>query len=240
MNALCAANPVGDACRTAVNTTTQYIAMQDAWALLNGDVTRSSKNTFDYVYNSLGAESRFALYYNTIDNRADFFGASDRYEQHVGSGAKWYGGAEDVSRAALTGLGADGKGSGYSFLFGSLLAGVNADTIYDWRQEAGNSLMSAGFSNFKDLYNQDLDPVQWDINQLRSEQQTLQPIHQKYLKDRVVFTWVSKTMTNSDGLGAILPDRQTAPGGIDILDYNSRINYGCKLLGYSQEQGCKP
>lgn len=240
MNALCAANPVGDACRTAVNTATQYIAMQDAWALLNGDVTRSSKNTFDYVYNSLGAESRFALYYNTIDNRADFFGASDRYEQHVGSGAKWYGGAEDVSRAALTGLGADGKGSGYSFLFGSLLAGVNADTIYDWRQEAGNSLMSAGFSNFKDLYNQDLDPVQWDINQLRSEQQTLQPIHQKYLKDRVVFTWVSKTMTNSDGLGAILPDRQTAPGGIDILDYNSRINYGCKLLGYSQEQGCKP
>ncbi|AYR19083.1 hypothetical protein [Alcaligenes faecalis] len=43
MNALCAANPVGDACRTAVNTATQYIAMQDAWALLNGDVTRSSK-----------------------------------------------------------------------------------------------------------------------------------------------------------------------------------------------------
>ncbi|MHB9703498.1 hypothetical protein ACYB9R_02020 [Alcaligenes aquatilis] len=31
MNAICAANPIGDACRTAVNTATQYIAMQAAW-----------------------------------------------------------------------------------------------------------------------------------------------------------------------------------------------------------------
>lgn len=44
-------------------------------------------------------------------------------------------------------------------------------------------------------------------------------------------------MANSNGAGAILPDRQSQPGGIDVLDYNSRISYGCKLLGYSKEQG---
>jgi len=29
-------------------------------------------------------------------------------------------------------------------------------------------------------------------------------------------------------------------GGINILDYKSRIEYGCKLLGYGVEQGCVP
>ncbi|HCE6865205.1 TPA: hemagglutinin repeat-containing protein [Pseudomonas aeruginosa] len=223
MNALCAANPIGDACRTAVNAATQYIAMQDAWAILNGDVTRSSKNTFDYVYNSLGAESRFAFYYNTIDNRANFFGASDRYEQNAGSGAKWYGGAEDVSRRALTGLGADGYGSSYTFFAGALLAGINVRSIYQWRSEAGNSLMNSGFSNFSDLYSRNIDNVvTWDIHQLMSEQKTLQPVHEKYLTDRVVFRAASKI------------------SGVDILDYASRVRFGCKLLGYGEAQGCKP
>lgn len=60
---------------------------------------------------------------------------------------------------------------------------------------------------------------------------------ERYLKNRVVFTWVSQLMANRNGAGAILPDRQSQPGGIDVLDYNSRISYGCKLLGYSKEQG---
>ncbi|WP_207788942.1 hypothetical protein [Bordetella trematum] len=243
MNALCAANPVGDACRRAVNVATQYIAMQDAWAALNNDVSRSSKNTFDYVYNSLGAEARFALYYNTIDNRADFFGASDRYEQNLGSGAKWFGGAESVSRAGWTGLGADGNGSSYTFLLGAVLfAGPNAKKIYDWRSEAGNALMKSGFSNFQSLYHGKSDPITWDIKQLKDEQRTLQPIHEKYMKDRVVFSFISSLMTDSSDYmpGRLLDKDKTQPGGIDILDYNSRIRYGCKLLGYGETQGCKP
>ncbi|MGN3332866.1 hemagglutinin repeat-containing protein [Pseudomonas aeruginosa] len=243
MNALCAANPIGDACRTAVNAATQYIAMQDAWAVLNGDVTRSSKNTFDYVYNSLGAEARFALYYNTIDNRANFFGASDRYEQNIGSGAKWFGGAESVSRAGWTGLGADGSGSSYTFLLGAILfAGPNAMKIYDWRAEAGNALMTSGFANFRPLYNSGADPVAWDIKQLQDEQRTLQPIHEKYMKDRVVFSFMSSLLTDSSDYmpGRLLGEDKTQTGGVDILDYDSRIRYGCKLLGYGEAQGCKP
>lgn len=186
-------------------------------------MTRSSKNIFVYVYNSLGAEARFALYYNTIDNRADFFGASVRYEQNVGSGAKWYGGAEDVSRRFLTGLGADGSGSSYTFLMGSLLAGVNAPSIYEWRAEAGNSLMDAGFSNFSNLYNKTINNVvSWDINQLMSEQKILQPIHEKYLTERIIFRTASRI------------------SGVDILDYASHVLFGCKLLGYNEAQGCKP
>ncbi|WP_202801123.1 hypothetical protein [Cupriavidus basilensis] len=243
MKAVCANNPIGDACRNAVSTATKYIAMQDAWAVMNSDVGRSSKSTFDYIYNSLGAEERFALYYNNIDNRADFFGASDRYEQNLGSGAKWFGGAEFVSRAPLTGLGADGSGSGYTFLLGSVFAGWNAPSIYEWRSDAGKALMTAGFGNFKDLYSKKpTDVIAWDINQLKSEQRALQPIHERYLQDRVVFTEISNFMTNSSGMrgGSILREKQTQPGGINILDYKSRVNYGCKLLGYGDTQGCKP
>jgi filamentous hemagglutinin len=101
--------------------------------------------------------------------------------------------------------------------------------------------MSEGFSNFRDLYNNPQDPVAWDIKQLHSEQQLLQPIHEKYLKDRTAFTGLSKILTNSDyKTDLILNESSTQPGGIDILDYTSRVQYGCKLLGYGAAQGCKP
>jgi filamentous hemagglutinin len=185
------------------------------------------------------------LYYNTIDNRANFFGAMDRYEQNEDSGTKWFAGAEAVSGAPLTGLGADGHGSWATFLGGSLLAGVNAPSVYDWRSEAGNALMNSGFDSFRDLYNNGTsNPVAWDIGQLKSEQQTLQPIHEKYLGNESVFTWVSSVMTNSNGIpfkafeamGA-MKESQTQPGGVNILDYKSRVSYGCRLLGYSAAQG---
>ena len=83
-------------------------------------------------------------------------------------------GAEDIWRRFLTGLGADGSGSSYTFLLGSVLAGINAPSIYEWRVEAGSSLMNAGFSNFSNLYNKTINNVvAWDINQLMSEQKTL-------------------------------------------------------------------
>ncbi|WP_313055870.1 hypothetical protein [Pseudomonas lopnurensis] len=99
MKSLCSLNPTSDACRTAVNAAVKYVAMQEAWDVMNGDVSRSSVNLFDQLYNSEGAENWFSLYLNTIDNRADFFGASNQYEQNLGSGAQWFAGAEYVSRA---------------------------------------------------------------------------------------------------------------------------------------------
>ncbi|WP_205649114.1 hypothetical protein [Alcaligenes faecalis] len=125
------------------------------------------------------------------------------------------------------------------------MAGINADTIYDWRAEAGSALMNAGFSNFKTLYNHGAEPVQWDINQLKSEQQTLQPIHEKYLKDRSFFRGASEWLTDTNafigvGNNLVTSDMQGQPGGVDILDYQSRVRYGCRLLAYSEQQGCTP
>jgi hypothetical protein len=252
LNQVCKNSPESDACRTAVNSATQYIAMVDAWKVLNDDTSRSSQNTFDYVYNSDGADGRFALYYNTIDNRADFFGASNQYEQNLGLGVKWYGGAEFVSRAPLTGLGADGKGSWATFGLGALLFPstynpFRESELYEWRNEAGNTLINAGFDNFKNLYNQTVtDPVAWDINQLRNEQAALQPVHEGYLGDRVVFRGIGNAFTDTlipilgAGNNPLTDKKQGMPGGIDILDYKSRVKFGCKLLGYSEAQGCKP
>ncbi|QPG07197.1 hemagglutinin [Salinimonas marina] len=211
---------------------------------MEGDVSRSSKNTFDYVYNSDGAEENFDVYYNTIDNRADFFGASDQYEQNIGLGARWFGGAEFVSRAPLTGLGADGNGSWISFGVGGVITGTE---VYDWRSEAGKTLMNAGFDNFKSLYNQEVsDPIAWDINQLKNEQRALQSVHKKYLGERTSFTGLSKFMTNTEvnplfnETELSIDTKQGMPGGVDILNYKSRIEFGCKLMVYSASQGCQP
>ncbi|RUO31135.1 hypothetical protein [Aliidiomarina soli] len=106
--------------------------------------------------------------------------------------------------------------------------------------------MNAGFDNFKALYNQDVtDPVAWDINQLRNEQQVLQPVHKKYLGDRSVFIGLSNFFTDSEAAWnpvRLLPTAQdqTIEGGIDILNYESTVRFGCKLLGHSETQGCRP
>ena len=83
--------------------------------------------------------------------------------------------------------------------------------------------MNKGFSSFRDLYNNKPNMMRWDIKQLRDEQTLLQPIHEKYLANHSFFRLVSEKITH-----------------VDILDYKSRIQYGCKLLGYTAQQGCKP
>jgi filamentous hemagglutinin len=130
---------------------------------------------------------------------------------------------------------------------GSVLAGVNASDIYAWRAEAGNTLMSTGFDNFRDLYNYGTaNPIAWDIFQLHNEQQNLQPVHETYLQDRNVFTTVSEWFTDTNipvlgpGNNPLTNDKQGQPGGVNILDYKSRVEYGCRLLGYSAAQGCSP
>ena len=91
---LCSNNPTSDACRKAISSQIQYIAMQEAWAIMKGDVSRTSKQTFNYLYNTSGANARFVTYFNTIDNRANFFAASNQYEKNLGVGARWFGGAD--------------------------------------------------------------------------------------------------------------------------------------------------
>ncbi|MEN5093799.1 filamentous hemagglutinin N-terminal domain-containing protein [Pseudomonas protegens] len=239
MRSICDKAPTGDGCRAAVNASIKYVAMKDAWKIMNKDVVRSSKNTFDYLYNTDGAATRLVTYLNTIDNRANFFGASNVYEQNLGIGAKWFGGAEEVSRAFLTGLGADGDGT-YLPSYITFAAGRVVAPVYDWRKAAGDALITGGFDNFKNLYNKaTTDPVAWDIKQLKGEQTILQPVHEKYLGGRDLFQTISGKATNTSGIaGHFIEERQGVPGGINILDYASRVEFGCKLLGYSKSQGC--
>ncbi|MGE8351189.1 MAG: DUF637 domain-containing protein, partial [Pseudomonas protegens] len=241
MRSICDKAPTGDGCRAAVNASIKYVAMKDAWKIMNKDVVRSSKNTFDYLYNTDGAATRLVTYLNTIDNRANFFGASNVYEQNLGIGAKWFGGAEEVSRAFLTGLGADGDGS-YLPSYITFAAGRLVAPVYDWRKAAGDALITGGFDNFKNLYNKaTTDPVAWDIKQLKGEQTILQPVHEKYLGGRDLFQTISGKATNTSGIaGHFIEERQGVPGGVNILDYASRVEFGCKLLGYSKSQGCAP
>ena len=39
---LCSNNPTSDACRAAISSQIQYIAMQDAWSVMRNDVSRTS------------------------------------------------------------------------------------------------------------------------------------------------------------------------------------------------------
>ncbi|MDK7178073.1 hypothetical protein QP445_11575, partial [Micrococcus luteus] len=119
------------------------------------------------------------------------------YEQQIDSGVQWFGGADSVSRAAITGLGADGNLSYLSFAMGKTLGNP---PIYEWRKAAGYALIVGGFDNFKDLYNNQQDPVAWDIKQLKNEQALLQPIHEKYLSDKKGFTKASQLLTSEQML----------------------------------------
>jgi filamentous hemagglutinin len=233
MRSMCDKAPQSDGCRTAVNAAIKYIAMQDAWNIMHSDVSRTSKSTFNYLYNTEGASDRLVTYLNTIDNRANFFGASNLYEQQLGIGAKWFWGAEAVSRAPLNGLGADGNASYITFGLGWLLA-----PVYNWRTAAGDALINGGFDNFKGLFNKvSTDPVAWDVNQLKTEQSLLQSIHERFLEGHNIFQNIGRLATDT----SIWPDSIVgANGGVSILDYKSRVEFGCKLLGYSKSQGCVP
>ena len=114
-----------------------------------------------------------------------------------------------------------------------------------WKQE--NTLINEGFENFRYLYNNPReDALNWDIGQLRNEQKALQSIPDKYLNDKGVFTNAGKLLTNTDipylgaGNNMVTSDRQGQPDGVDIRSYESRVVYGCKLLGYDASQGCSP
>ncbi len=118
-----------------------------------------------------------------------FLSTNDYYYNVNNIDIRWFGAAGNVTRAPITGLGADGD-----FLWGNFLGGICAywwtffirrGTVYEWRDEAGQALMHGGFDNFSNAFKGNYTSTQsWDINQLKSEQNLLQPIHEKYLKDR--------------------------------------------------------
>lgn len=64
----------------------------------------------------------------------------------------------------------------------------------------------------------------WDINRLAAEQTILQPVHEKHIKDSVIFTVLPRYV----GTGA---------GRVNMMDLNDRIRYGCVMMGYNYNNG---
>ncbi|MFV8192909.1 DUF637 domain-containing protein [Acinetobacter soli] len=155
---------------------------------------------------------------NDIDLRADFFSA-----MYAKTGAEWFKVANQTSRAAFTGLGAEGNFSSLTFGIGNLISTSDA---YAWRDEAGAALMKGGFKNFKELYEGKVNDINaWNIKQLREEQLLLQSIHEKYFAN---YQWKPMVW---------IPEVTMQ---VNLLNYNSRIQYGCKKMGYTVSQGCTP
>lgn len=234
----CNKNFDSNSCKTTINLATEYVSMKDAWEIMDKDVSRSSQSLFDYLYNSHNSKERLAKYFNTATKRGNFYEASDNYEKKLGAGVNWFHAAEFTTRSPLTGLGGGGFfTSAAPFFIGNLGA-----PLYRWRDEGSSAVLTTGFENFKNLYNnKKTNPIEWDINTLKLEQSMLQPIHEKHLGSRRKLLNLINTITDSEkSISRILDEKQKIEGGIDVLDKNSRIKYGCKLLGYTEKQGCKP
>ncbi|SET27177.1 hemagglutinin repeat-containing protein [Thorsellia anophelis] len=151
---VCEEKPDSSACTAALKDAIAYNGgindkIIDARDLL-GDRFYSSNNTLNILYNGQDAKALISERVESIDNRADFFGMNDYYFDELGIPIKWYGEAEKVSRACLTGLGATGCGSEYTFELYDWALDADLDA---WRAEAGKKIMEGGFNNFSNLYN---------------------------------------------------------------------------------------
>lgn len=95
------------------------------------DRNSSSENTLNIIYNSPNAKNLINKRAQSVDDRANFFSTNDHYYNVNHIDIRWFGAAEDVTRAPITGLGADGNlswttfGVGYVFTGGPLSLGGN-------------------------------------------------------------------------------------------------------------------
>ena len=216
----CDTNPNSTTCAKHVELALDYGTFASSY--LGADVKRSNYNALNLLFNELPKQT-FTNLINNIDKRADLFDAMANQVPN----SRWFQGAADVSRACFIGLGADGCGSWATFYIGRL---GSADKFYQWREEAGKAIMQSGYDYFKNSFNNSGSySVADDIAQLKREQQMLQSIHEKYFG-------AADSLDNGWGLrkGGIVSQ------GVDVLSYKSRIEYGCKKMGLTPAQGCKP
>lgn len=191
------------------------------------NATQSAKTVLTILYNDNGENAQRLLLsrINDINTRANFFAVNHLYYQHSSLPVRWFGVSDKVSRDCLTGLGAKHCGSYIPFAVSKVFGNP---AIYTWRQRGGETLLANSFDNFKSLFNGKFhDSVRWDIDQLKTEQSLLQPIHEAFLGDHLVFRKVNKTLM-----------RLKIRGGVEILSQSDRLRYGCKMLGYTHFEGC--
>jgi len=228
---VCSSQPSSVACSEGIKSALEYnggvgISIETARNLLK-DRKYSSTNTLNLIYGTANAKYLLNQRIKSVDDRANFFGTNNYYYDANNIDIRWFGAAENVTRAPLTGLGADKNLSWMTFGAGYVLSGgpVSAGgSLYEWRAEAGQALMNGGFNNFKNAFNGNYSSTKgWDINQLKSEQKLLQPIHEKYISD-----WGPIRIG-----GALFNDIP------NIKSYKDRIEFGCNSMGYSRKDGCK-
>jgi filamentous hemagglutinin len=171
------------------------------------DVNQSRSNVLNLVMTNPSAYGAI----NTIDARANFFGAM--YQQ---TGASWFGAAAKTSVQDLM---------GGEFNFGNFLSGGG---LADWRSQAGNLIMPYGYSSFVNVYQNYQSPSfnlnTWSMQQLTNEQNTLQSIYEQ----QGVFTRI------------LILGGGEANYQINPFDVDQRIKFGCKRMmefGY-QGGGC--
>lgn len=82
-----------------------------------------------------------------------------------------------------------------------------------------NNLYQAGWSTFGYRFkHMPTNPkaFAWDMVQLKREQAIAQPLHQQYLTQPATFVNIAKSLT-----------------GVNLLKQQARMNFGCKLMGYT-------
>ncbi|RQO36238.1 hypothetical protein DBR37_07905 [Herminiimonas sp. KBW02] len=215
---VCNTSPMSDSCQNGVKEVLNYTGDQ-SWkkyfvmfpsALsetpigfneMDNDIARTRNDMLGLIIGSSALYSAI----NDIESRADFFGT-----MYAQTGAVWFREAEKVSRNDLQGM---------LFELGNKL-----NQLGSWRDEAGKVIMSSGYDEFKNIYNNpNIDPTLWSIDRLKNEQNNieLQKIHEKFIPQFAVGTKGFMEWKGKVG---------------NILDSNERIKTGCINMGITQ--GC--
>jgi filamentous hemagglutinin len=202
----CAVAPQSASCQDGVREALSYA---NALALPGtaGDVNQSRNNVLNLVMTNSPAYGAI----NTIDARADFFGAMFQL-----TGAPWFGAAAQTSIDDLMGP---------VFSAGNF---ITSGGMADWRNQAGSLIMQNGESSFINVYqnyqNPGFDLNVWSLNQLTNEQNALQPIYEQqngWTKAILFFGGEVKYLTNP-------------------LDANGRIQFGCiRMSGDGYQGACQ-
>ena len=149
---ICSSNPNSTSCHLMIQDALEYVGKNRNHYGKASDIKTSTQNVLS-VANSSGYHT-----INTLDERANYFGAMYGYTEQP-----WFGVAEEVSRTDLV---------------QAEIAGFKS-----WVRDAGKVIMKNGKSEFQWIYqNYHNAPANWSDQRLVNEQtdRELQNVHQSY------------------------------------------------------------
>ncbi len=169
----------------------------------------------DTVYGKDFKKENYVSIFDTLSARRNLFGVTDQAMKLKGHEVEWFEKAEGISggNPVKNLLFANGQG----FL------DYAVPDNKKWISEAGKVILNVGYSGFKDLYNIDnsvkgRNAKKWDRQWLTREQNSLQYVHEKYIKHNSISDWQNSFIINN-GFG----DRS-------FLNAKDRIDYGIEEM----------